>query len=235
MFNSQLFHNRDTSDRVFIPRSGSLRFFSAAYLNFPRYPTYTYCGSEAMEVIVSWQRSPEQGAEWTAFPREASAAIEESFSSGAADHSLVATATSINFATMRDTSGARIRRLTNKIVPDQRWEYQEGSFWMDYSVEQCEQINIAHERGRPQTVLYSGTNGSMAVVVNLLDRTQTNRAANTTSMIRFVISAAPRGEKRLALVSKVMDSASIVPGCTDSCSICLDEFTGSDKETAARY
>lgn len=180
----------------------------------------------SFEVIAVWQRL--DGGAWISFPPEASQGIEEAFKTANVAHfTLTSYRMTIDLNQMRDKSRAPIRRFTNQVIPETRWEYQDGRYWMDYTVDQCEQISMAKAAGREQTIIYTGPS-FQAYVILFSEMVQIHGSSFTKVMVRFVPTAAPKGAQRTQMIENVMRNARMQLSCADTCSICLEDFNDAE-------
>jgi deltex-like protein len=188
------------------------------------------------EIIVVYQRLERLEnnlRQWISFPQHCSQSIEHAFKDGSINTIRIdineSESVSIDFTSMRDERNAPIRRKSNKHVPDVRWEYAEDRHYIDYSTDQCEQISLAADGGRPSTVLYMGSgNEEVEYLIDIVNLVQIRCSTGFRRTIHKVPTAAPRGSQRNILIDNILDVAiAVTIPEEETCAICLDHFTNS--------
>ena len=176
------------------------------------------------DVVGYWQRYMD--GEFSSFAPEVSRLIEEAFRyTPQPSVDVEAINCSIHFDTMRDSYSHPVRRISYKTLPDQRWEYQELNYWMDFNVHSCEFLSIMTEAGRERSILYDAESFH-EIHIDMSQKRYYNSNIRQRGMIRAVPTAVPTGLQRRLMIDSVLSNMlsvdSIAPD--DVCAICMDGY-----------
>lgn len=171
-----------------------------------------------------WQRFMDGG--FASFPPETCQLIEQTFRrTNQPSIDIDAMNCTIHFDTMRDSYSHPIRRRSNKVHPDQRWEYQELNYWMDFNLHTCEFLSILAAAGRERSILYD-EESLHEIHIDMSQKRYYNSNTRQRGMIRFVPMAVPTGHQRSLMIDSILSQMLPVHSVAseDVCAICMDGY-----------